>query len=372
MFPSNQSGFRRNHSTETLLLRLLSDFYSTMDRGHVTLLALFDVSSVFDSVDHSILKHRLTTSFGLVDQPLAWLKSFLSDRSSCVVIGPSRSSWVPAPFGVPQGSVLGSLLYLLYTADIGLLLTELGLLHHLFADDVQAYAHTDPLAAETVLMQMSQAIDVLTSWMAANRLLLNPSKTQTIWLGGHRQLAKIDGQRLSSLFPHIAFSTCVRDLGAMLDSELTFSQYINFIARKCYYQLRQLRVVSRSLTHQSRLTLVHAFVTSRIDCCCSLLAGFPLGTLARLDRVLRSAARLVGGLSKFSSITAYMRDVLHWLPISDSIHYRITAIVSRCVLGCAPSSLRDLCCPVSVLAARRVLRSAATRGEFFIPSCPFG
>src|SRR6218665_4046490 len=131
---------------------------------------------------------------------------------------------------------------------------------------------------------MSQAIDVLTSWMAANRLLLNPSKTQAIWLGGHRQLAKIDGQWFSSLFPHIAFSTCVRDLGAMLDSELTLSHHINLIARKCYYlQLRQLRVVSRSLTHQSRLTLVHTFVTRCIDCCCSLLEGLPLGTLARLD-----------------------------------------------------------------------------------------
>src|SRR6218665_3038999 len=80
--------------------------------------------------------------------------------------------------------------------------------------------------------------------------------------------------------------------------------------------------------------------------------NLPLGTLARLDRVLRSAARLVGGLSKFSSITAYMRDVLHWLPISERIQYRITAMVSRCVLGCAPSYLRVLCCPVSVLAAR--------------------
>src|SRR6218665_2888850 len=148
-------------------------------------------------------------------------------------------------------------------------------------------------------MQMSQAIDVLTSWMAANRLLLNPSKTQAIWLVGHRQLAKIDGQRLSSLFPHITFSTCVRDLGAMLDSELTFWHHINLIARKCYYQLRQPRVVSRSLTHQCRLTLVHAFVTSCTDCCFSLLIGLPLGTLARLDRVLRSAARLVGGCPSF-------------------------------------------------------------------------
>ena len=125
-------------------------------------------------------------------------------------------------------------------------------------------------------------------------------------------------------------------------------------------------MVSRSLTHQSRLALVHAFVTSRIDCCYSLLAGLLLGTLARLNRVLRSAARLVGGLSKFSSITAYMRDVLHWLPISERIQYRITAMVSRCDLGCAPSYFRDLCCSVSVLVARRVLRSAA-RGEFLVP-----
>ena len=98
------------------------------------------------------------------------------------------------------------------------------------------------------------------------------------------------------------------------------------------------------------------------------LAGLPLGTLARLNRVLRSAARFVGRLPKFSPITAYMRDVLHWLPVSQRIQYRtcITALVFRCVLRCAPSYHRDLCCPVSVLAGRRVLRSAA-RGELLVP-----
>src|SRR6218665_2757269 len=121
----------------------------------------------------------------------------------------------------------------------------------------------------------------------------------------------------------------------MLDPKLTFSQHINLVARKCYYQLRQLRVVSRSLTHQSTLTLVHAFVTSRTDCCSSLLVGPPLCALTRSGRVLRSATRHIGGLPKFSPITAYMRDVLHWLPISQRIQYRITAMVSRCAIRCA-------------------------------------
>src|SRR6218665_224679 len=146
--------------------------------------------------------------------------------------------------------------------------------------------------------------------MASNRLLLNSSKNEAIWLGGHRQLAKIDILRLFSLFPSITFSTCVRGLGVMLDPELSFSHHINLIAWKCYYQLRQLRVVSRSLTHQSTLALVHAFVTSRIDSYSSLLVGLPLGTLARF------CIQLPVLLEDCPSFLHCLHAVLHWLPIS--------------------------------------------------------
>ena len=171
-----------------------------MDRGQVTLLALFDVSAAFDSVDHSILLQRLSISFGLAGAPLEWLRSFLSERTNCVVVGASRSRWVPAPFGVPQGSVLGPLLYILYTAGISSLLSTCGLLHQLYADDVQAYVHC--LAADVMssVSLMSHAIDALSSWMASNRLLLNPSKTQFIWLGTRRQLASIDLRLLAVTF----------------------------------------------------------------------------------------------------------------------------------------------------------------------------
>ena len=212
---------------------------------------------------------------------------------------------------------------------------------------------------------MCHAIDALSGWMASNRLLLNPSKTQFIWLGGHRQLAGVDLHLLAETFPHVSFSLTVRDLGVTLDQELSLSQHVNLVTRSCYYQLRQLRVVLRSLSHDAAVILVHAFVTSRVDHCCSVLVGLPHSLLGRLDRVLRCAARLIGRIPKYASVSAYMRDVLHWLPITERISYRIAALVWRSLNGIAPSYLSKLCCPVSDLVSRRALRSA-TKGELLV------
>jgi hypothetical protein len=137
------------------------------------------------------------------------------------------------------------------------------------------YSYVHCLAGDVMssVLLMSRAIDALSLslGMASNRLLLNPSKTQFIWLGTRRQLASIDLHQLTVAFPHISFSLSVRDLGVALDQELNFSQHINLVTRSCYYQLRKLRVVSRSLSHSATLALVHAFVTSRIDHCSSVL-----------------------------------------------------------------------------------------------------
>src|SRR6218665_1782295 len=122
-------------------------------------------------------------------------------------------------------------------------------------------------------------------------------------------LKPISTRHFSSLFHHIALSIAVR---VILDQELAFSPHINLVARKCYYQLCQLRVISHSLTHQSTPTLVHAFVTSHIDCCCSLLAGLPLDTLARLDGVLLhlDACLLSGGCpSSLPSLLCTMYNI---------------------------------------------------------------
>jgi len=214
-------------------------------------------------------------------------------------------------------------------------------------------------------MEPSGTLVALDAWMSSNRLRLNPAKTKFIWLGNRKQLAKLDLAALATEFPSYAFSTTVRDLGVLLDQELTLAPHIHRLARDCYYQLRQLRTISRSLTPSATTTLVHSFITSRLDYCSSLYFGLPLNRLVCLDRVLRSAARLIGQIPKFGHVSSYMLETLHWLPTRQRIEYRIAALVRRCQLGLAPVYLRELCCP-SVIQGRRPLRSAE-KGVLLVP-----
>src|SRR6218665_4027998 len=217
------------------------------------------------------------------------------------------------------------------------------------------------------IQAVTLAAGALVAWMSSNRLRLNPSKTQYIWLGTRQQLAKLDLAVMAVRFPHIAFSLTVRDLGLTLDQQLTFAPHINRLCRDCYYQqLRQLRVISRSLTSTATATLVHAFVTYRLDYCSTLYIGLPAVRLGCLERVIRTAARLIGGIPRTGHVSAYMLDVLHWLPLQQRIMFRIGAMVWRCILGLAPAYLRDLCCPTPGARGRSSLRSSE-QGLLFVP-----
>src|SRR6218665_1166016 len=124
---------------------------------------------------------------------------------------------------------------------------------------------------------------------------------------------------LSVEFPNYTFSSSVRDLDIILDQALTSAPHLNRLSRDCFSQLRQLRTVARSLSSGAGATLVHSFITIHLDYCLSLYSGLPSVHLASLSRVLRSAARLIGQIPKFSHVSSYMLEVLHWLPIWQRI-----------------------------------------------------
>src|SRR6218665_3266480 len=142
--------------------------------------------------------------------------------------------------------------------------------------------------------------------------------------------------------------------------------FSSYLVTECFFQLRQLRTVTRSLTPSATSTLVHAFVANRLDYCCSLYAGLAACRLGSLDRVLRSTARLIGGIPKFGHVSQYMLDVFHWLPAEQRISYRIASLVWRCLVGLAPVYLRELCCPPLSAMSSRSLRSSQ-QGLLLVP-----
>ena len=134
-----QSAYRKFHSTETALLKIHVDILTSMDTGKVTALTLLDLSAAFDTIDHTILLSRLDDWFGVTGKALNWFKSYLTGRCQRIQLGDCLSSKADLKFGVPQGSVLGPLLFTLYTTPLSSMIFEHAIPHHLYADDSQLY-----------------------------------------------------------------------------------------------------------------------------------------------------------------------------------------------------------------------------------------
>ena len=202
--------------------------------------------------------------------------------------------------------------------------------------------------------------------MASNRLKLNPSKTELIWLGSSRRLKHCPLGEQTIADVSITPSQHVRNLGVMIDSDLTMVNHISHLTRTCFYHLRQLRVIRRSLTMDAAHSLVRALVHSRLDYCNSVCAGLPQYLLNKLQSILRASARLVLKLPGSASVSELMRDQLHWLPVPFRIQFKLCCTVFKCLHNTAPSYLSDFCLPISSLAGRSQLRSAAV-GDLLIP-----
>ena len=136
-----QSAYKPNHSTETALIRVCDDIKLAMDNKKGTVLVMIDLSAAFDTIDHSILLNRLKVRYGIIDSVLKWFTSYITGRTQKVNIEDEYSLAFPLKTGVPQGSVLGPLLFSLYLQPLGDIIRSHNLMFHQYADDLQLYSH---------------------------------------------------------------------------------------------------------------------------------------------------------------------------------------------------------------------------------------
>src|SRR6218665_2385341 len=201
---------------------------------------------------------------------------------------------------------------------------------------------------------------------ASNCDMLSYFNFQLIWLGTRQQLLKLDFALLAAQFPRFTVLTSVRDLGVSLDNTLSFSAHISNLSQSSFYHLRRLRAVRRSVFMPVFKSMVHAFVSSRIDYCNFLLIGLPKSRLAPLQSVLNAAAGLIYRIPRFSHISTSMTEQLHWLPLSARIHFKIIFLVYKAFLGLPPSYLCKLIMrPLSAISDRPL--SSLVRNDLLVP-----
>src|SRR5664279_5785769 len=172
------------------MLRIWSDMLMAADDRKVTLPGLLDMSAAFDCVDQLILLHRLQVAFGIDGMVLDWIRSFLSGRTQQIVYNGERSAISALLYGVPQGSVLSPMLYVLYTAPLFDVIAQHRVDVHQYADDTQLYLSVPPADAAAAVERLGACLVDAEAWLKASRLRLNPSKTQFMWLGSAQQLSK--------------------------------------------------------------------------------------------------------------------------------------------------------------------------------------
>ncbi|GFR70080.1 reverse transcriptase-like protein [Elysia marginata] len=236
-----QSAYRKDHSTETALLRVFNDLLVEADLGKVSVLCLLDLSAAFDTLDHNIMLTRLEKSFGIKHIVLQWFQSYLKDREQTVVVDGVKSAGNVLKYGVPQGSVLGPVLFTIYTQPLARVLNNFGLKYHFYADDSQIYGSCQPENISDLINTIEMCVSSVKTWMNEKKLVLNEDKTEILLAGSAK--SKIDTNCLKIGTNSINFSDNVKNLGILFDSELSMSIAVNQVAKKLFFEIHDINGV---------------------------------------------------------------------------------------------------------------------------------
>ena len=201
-----QSAYRRQHSTETALLKITNDIYTGFDTHQSTILAALDQSAAFDCIDHEIMISRLQHTFGVTDLALSWFASYFTARSMSVRRRGISSALTPCDYGVPQGSALGPLCFNLYVAPLSCVIGSFGVRHHQYADDTQMYISASRADLKANIDTLEKCTAAVHQWLLHNGLQLNPSKSDVIQFTADRGREQVDD--VSSL-PVSSFQHCL-------------------------------------------------------------------------------------------------------------------------------------------------------------------
>ena len=340
LFSAYQSGYRKFHSCETAVTKIHNDILMLVDKKENVVLLLLDLSAAFDTINHKLLLNKLKNMYGISGIALNWIKCYLSNRSFRVTVNRQTSGECILEIGVPQGSILGPLLFILYTKDLENIVTKYGLSIHLYADDTQIYFAFDVHSAKPDMSSISSCFSEIKQWMAVNFLKLNEDKTEFIEIGpyvSHIDALAIGGTKIIPVEK-------AKNLGFLFDDQLNLDAQINAISQICYLNQRDLSRIGNKLSHDLKVQMVHSNILCFLDYCNSVYGKLSEKNVRKLQKIQNNAVRFIYGLygtKRRETILPYLKK-LHFLPIRQRISFKICLLVFKCINNIAPNYLKDM------------------------------
>lgn len=305
-----QSGYRQDHSCETALNYLIADWKMLLDENKNVVCVFIDFQRAFETIDRDKLLRKLM-AYGIVDKEIEWFRSYLSDRKQRVKFQNTMSEEVSVNLGVPQGSILGALLFILYINNISAIFKYCKI--KLFADDTLLYV--DETNVDVAINKINEDLSVLFQWLCVNKLKLNVVKTKYMILSNREQLSDmkviIDGANI------VRVSEIVY-LGIVIDDKLKFNNNMDYVCKKLGKKINFFSRISRKLDLESRITVYNTIVSPHFKYCSTIMFLSNETGLKRLQVFQNKAMRIILKCNRQSK-EKEMLNSLKWLGVKDSI-----------------------------------------------------
>ena len=332
----SQSAYLPKHSTQTSLHKVLMDLLNGINENEITGLCLFDLQKCFDTIDHELLLFKMQ-KYGINNTELSWFNSYLSGRTQTVKMSNTLSEFLPLNIGVPQGTVLGPILFLLFINDLPTHLRKS--YSNLFADDTAIYVQASQ--CDHIQYDLQLDINNLSTWFNSNRLTVNVSKTCLMKIG---TLQKLSVTPDLMLFMHDSPLVTVQKqsyLGCILDECLSFDDHVNTLVSKLASKLYALRQLRRFLTQDQLVNMYQTLIQPCIDYCITVYGYCSDKNINKVQRLMNRATRIITGIYDWDVRGITLLKQLGLMSFTQRRDYFMGVLTFKCLNGHLPDYLAD-------------------------------
>ena len=355
---SEQSGFRRFHSCETALLKLVDTWTKAMDEGELNGVLFLDLRKAFDSIDHYILIEKLKC-YNIQPGAIKLYQSYLSNRTQFTVLFSEESNKQVVKSGVPQGSILGPLLFLLFINDMSLNIDS----HtDMYADD-----STITVTGKTIQVledKLQNGVDNIVYWCRRNNMRINVMKTKVMLITTNRRASMIPNKLLQVKIKdtYIENVTSHKLLGVIVDNTLSWKQQVLSVQSAASRKLTLLVKIAKYLPIETRKTFYISYILSSL--LYSVTVWGRCSDIDKLEKLQKRSARILLNIKDVRTNSKSLFIMLGWIPLKNMILLKIAVIVYKSLNGLLPQYMRDMFKYIQEVQTRT---RNSTQGKLYIP-----